>query len=43
VVQSGLTARDAVLFSLLLAIFDLFATALSPLTLALFARFQSAP
>ena len=42
-VQSGLTARDAVLFSLLLAIFDLFATALSPLTFSLFARFQSAP
>lgn len=42
-VQSGLKARDAVLFSLLLATFDLFATALSPLTFTLFDRFQSAP
>ncbi len=42
-VQSGLTARDAVLFSLLLAIFDLFATAFSPLMFTLLARFQSAP
>lgn len=42
-VQSGLKARDAVLFSLLLATFDLCATALSPLTFTLFTRFQSAP
>ena len=41
--QSGLTTRDAVFFSLLLAIFDLFATTLSPLTFSLFDRFQSAP
>ncbi len=42
-VQSGLTARNAVIFSILLAIFDLFATALSPLTFTLFARLQSVP
>ena len=42
-VQSGLTARNAVLFSLLLAIFDLFATALSPLTFTLLARLQNTP
>jgi hypothetical protein len=42
-VQSGLTARDAVLFSLLLAIFDLLATALSPLTLACLPVFKVLP
>jgi hypothetical protein len=42
-VQSGIKARDVVLFSILLAIFDFFATALSPLTFTLFARLQSAP
>jgi hypothetical protein len=42
-IQSGLKASDAVLFSLLLAIFDLFATALSPLMFDLFARLQNAP
>jgi hypothetical protein len=42
-VQSGLKVRNVVIFSILLAIFDLFATALSPLTFTLFARLQSAP
>jgi hypothetical protein len=42
-VQSGLKVRDVVIFSILLAIFDVCATALSPLTFTLFARLQSAP
>jgi hypothetical protein len=42
-VQSGIKARDVVLFSMLLALFDFFATALSPLTFTLFARLQTAP
>jgi len=42
-VQSGIKVRDVVVLSLLLAIFDLLATALSPLTFTLFARLQSAP
>jgi hypothetical protein len=42
-VQSGVQVRDAVLFSLLLAVFDLVATSVSSLTSMLFARFQSAP
>jgi hypothetical protein len=42
-VQSGLKARDAVILSILLAIFDLFATVLSPLTFTMFARLQSVP
>jgi len=42
-VQSGVRVRDAVLFSLLLAVFDLVATTLSSLTSMLFARFQTTP
>lgn len=41
--QSGIKVRDVVLFSILLAIFDVCATALSPLTFTMFARLQGAP